>query len=298
MIYFVLPDYYHNFKLINFLQDLNNSNPKFFKCPIHFTAASGTFPFSLWNGQYNCIDGTSYNGKYFPLQPDYTCYKHLKMPIRLNCSNACLDKDMFDDEHMNTILRLNENIGNVIEISNLNLLEYIAEKYPKYDFVFSDNADIINELNVDMINTLLSFEKFIKIKIPFRLAKDFDLLKEIKERQKIEIVVDSLCPINCPSYQKCKIDSDESQINYSEMNPFIGCMRNRNTAYNVGEAISLKEIEENYIPLGYKYFSFAPKPNKDYFENVIYYFSYFFPSDYIIKVLKIFNDQEGVFGNG
>ena len=67
-------------------------------------------------------------------------------------------------------------------ISNLNLLEYIAEKYPKYDFVFSDNADIINDLNGDMINTLLSFEKFIKIKISFRLAKDFDLLKEIKER--------------------------------------------------------------------------------------------------------------------
>lgn len=295
-IYFVLPDFYHNFKLNYFLYQLTmekQTTP--FKHPVHFNAASGTFPFSLWNGQYNCVDGAIYDGKLFPLFRDYSCFRDINMPVRLNCSNSCLDDFMFDDEHMNTILRVNENINNYIEASNLKLIDYISEHYPKYKFVFSDNADIINELTPEMINTLAEFDQLDKIKIPFKYAKDFDFLKEIKHRQKMEIVVNSLCPITCPSYNECKIISDEAQTNYSKTNPFFGCYKNNDYIWNTNNTISLDDINDKYLPLGFNHFSFAPLPNIQLYNKIIYYFSYFFQPEEVVKMMKLFNDEAGIF---
>ena len=295
MIYFVLPDYYHNFIMNKFLQAATFNDLDKLKQPVQFYAASGTFPFSIWNGQYNCIDGALYEGKLFPIYRDYDCYKDISVPVRLNCSNICLDPTMFDDEHMNEILKLNECLTNYIEVSNLKLLEYIHENYPKFKFIFSDNADFINNFTVDMINTLTEFDELSKVKIPFRLARDLEFLKQIKDKNKIEIVVNSLCSPNCSSYKSCHIANDEAQTNYSNQNPFLGCFKNQQYTWNVNNSITLNEIQEVYIPLGYKYFSFTPIPNISLFNKVLYYFAYFFKEEEVLKMIKLFNDQEGFF---
>ena len=295
MIDFVLPDYYYNFKIINFLVDLSQ-NPEFFRQPVHFSAASGQFPFSIWNGQYNIIQGTTYGGKYFPVKRDYECYKNLSIPIRLNCSNVCLEEDMFTDEHMNVILKCNDNMSNFIELSNLNLLDYIQAHYKYYRFVFSDNADLLYPFTPELIDKIISFDKFEKIKLPIRFNKDFDTLKVFQNKNKLELTVNSLCPIDCPSFANCHIKNDEAQTNFSELNVFNNCAKTADYIWSLENTISLDEIKEIYEPLGYHHFNFASIGSIDNsFNKILFFFNYFFKDEYIYQMLNTFNNTEGIF---
>lgn len=238
MIYFTLPDFYQNFKINQFLLKASSMWEDKFKVPVHFSLMSGSFPFSSWNGGFNNNKGTysflsqDPSLQVFPLYYDYDSYKYSDVPFRLNCSNVCLEDFDFLDEHMNTILKLNENGCNEIELSNLNLLMYISEKYPEYTFVFSDNADLIKPMDIDMINSLTSFDQLSCIKLPFRFNTDLELLKSIENKKKIELVVNTLCPPNCPSFTECYIQEDESQLAYQSVGPIETCDKNGKYPWN------------------------------------------------------------------
>ena len=247
MIDFVLPDYYYNFKIINFLVDLSQ-NPEFFRQPVHFSAASGQFPFSIWNGQYNII------------------------------------------------LKCNDNMSNFIELSNLNLLDYIQAHYKYYRFVFSDNADLLYPFTPELIDKIISFDKFEKIKLPIRFNKDFDTLKVFQNKNKLELTVNSLCPIDCPSFANCHIKNDEAQTNFSELNVFNNCAKTADYIWSLENTISLDEIKEIYEPLGYHHFNFASIGSIDNsFNKILFFFNYFFKDEYIYQMLNTFNNTEGIF---
>lgn len=215
MINFVIPDFFYNASLINFLAEKVKYESHSIKAPINISSASGNFPFAIWNGQYNIIQGPAGNIRYFPLKYEYKMIRKIGTPIRLNCSNVCIDESMYNDAHMNVILNECYNMSNYIEISNLDLYGYIHERYPDYRFVFSHNADLIHPFDIDLINSFVSFEQLDKVQLPIRLVEDFELLKQIQNKSKIELPVNSLCPATCPSYAECHIRNDEQQINYS-----------------------------------------------------------------------------------
>ena len=300
MIYFTLPDFYQNFKINQFLIKASTVWKDKLKAPIHISLMSGSFPFSSWNGGFNNNKGTHSvfsqdpNLEMFPLYYDYDCYKYSDVPFRFNCTNVCLEEFDFLDEHMNTILKLNENGCNEIEISNLNLLEYIMDKYPDYTFIFSDNADLIKPLDIDMINSLTEFDQLSYIKLPFRLNSDLELLKEIEHKSKIELVVNTLCPSTCPSFVECHIQEDESQLSYSNNGPIEMCDKNNHYAWNTNLCLPLEQIKEIYEPMGFHKYSFMNIPSNVIFNKVLFYFNYFFKPEYIGEMLRQFNAETGV----
>lgn len=300
MIYFCLPDFYENFKINQFLIKASSIWQDKFKTPIHISLMSGSFPFSTWNGGFNNNKGIhsmfsqDASLEVFPLYYDYDCYKYSDVPFRLNCSNVCLEDFDFLDEHMNVILKLNENGCNEIEVSNLNLLGYIMEKYPEYTFVFSDNADLIKPVNLEMINTLTSFDQLSCVKLPFRLNQDVELLKQLENKHKIELVVNTLCPVNCPSFEQCHIQEDETQLAYQSNGPIELCDKNNNYAWNANFTLSLDEIKSTYEPMGFQKYSFMNIPSNVIFNKILFYFNYFFKPEYISEMLWKFNSETGV----
>ena len=56
--------------------------------------------------------------------------------------------------------------SNIIELSNLELLDYIAERYPNYKFILSKQIDFSTEITPELLNLLIDSDKFMLIGIP------------------------------------------------------------------------------------------------------------------------------------
>ena len=292
MINLTLSDFYNNFTINSFIIDESKRNPKVFKFPISFTYMSGAFPFSTWNGEINN------NKNPFPLYADYNIFEHSIVPLRFLCNNICLEQFDYLDEHMNIILKLNENGANIIEISNLELMMEIKNKYPLYDFIFSESADLIAPFDADSINTMIDFDQFRLIKIPERFNNDFDFLKTIKNRSKIELILNPLCPINCPSYNQCYIHEHQSQINYNGKGAIELCQKNLDLKSTFNYAISLEQIKELYEPIGITNFYMKPLLCIDKMKTMFLMFNYFFKEEFLMEEIIKYYDLFGGLSNG
>ena len=294
MINFILPNFYNNFLINEFILYQNKViKAPIFKTDIQFTYVSGSFPFSSWNGGLNCNKGTT-----FPLYPDYNIYEKVMVPIRFNCNNVCLEEFDYSDEHMNIILKLNENGANTIEITNLELMIYIMEKYPLYKFVFSERADLIKKYQIEDINEVSELEQFLTIKIPQRFNLEIEELKQLTNKKKTEIIVNSRCPLSCKHYDQCSIKEDEEQNQYLGNGTIETCNKNAIFSTTLNNAISIEDIVNIYEPLGFKNFSMLPIINSNKLNNALVFFKYFFKEEFVIPMLQEFDKFSGGINNG
>jgi hypothetical protein len=184
--------------------------PEWFKAPVSFTYVTGSYPYCSWNGGSNVNYGV---GAYY--HDFINCSSRTSVPIRLNMSNIYLDNYDFYDNMANTILNLNDNGSNTIEISNLDLMEYIKSNYKNYKFMFSKQAHLITPFTADLLNSIVDFNNFYQIGIPLDKNKDFDFLQSLKQKNLYEITVNSRCPFNCKHMINCLTAEHLSQLEYS-----------------------------------------------------------------------------------
>lgn len=277
MIYFTLPNFYENFAVNNYFLNIARFYPDLFKEKVTFISASGGFPYCSWNGGYNNNMG---EGAYY--DAFIHCYAQYMVPLRINFANVLLEDFDFYDNMANTILKTNENGTNLIEISNLHLMDFIEEKHPEYKFVFSKQADLITPFTPELINDIIELNKFSLIGIPDRLANDFNFLKEIKKRSKIEITVNPTCPATCKNHQSCLLEEHNRQIEYSGVSPIRNC--NKTYAYGLNKRVkTLEEIKKEYLPLGITHFTFASQPADADFV-LSFYIQYFIKEEYHTEV--------------
>lgn len=277
MLYFTLPNFYENFIINDYFLNLNKFFPEVFKEKITFIQASGSFPYCSWSGGYNSNNG---EGAYY--DAFIHCYTQYMVPLRINFANVLLEDFDFQDNMANTILKTNENGTNLIEISNLNLMEYITDTYPDYKFVFSKQADLITPFSTDLINEIISFNKFSLIGIPDRFNNDFNFLKNIKKKSKIEITVNPLCPSGCKNYNKCLVEEHQRQLEYSGLSVIRDC--NKGYGYGFNKKLkTLDIIKQEYLPIGINHFTFSSQPaNMD--LTLSFYIQYFIKEEYQLEV--------------
>ena len=176
MIYFTLQNFYENQKLNNILFIIHQQFIDSFKAPIKFIYTAGSFPYTYWNGGINNNFGIG-NNTYDTV---IKYYQTNLLPLRINCSNINLNKEDFNDTIMNVILDLLNNSSNAIELSNLELYEYLYNKYPNFHYILSNNFNLINPLTPELINKLNEISDFYFIQIPLNKVKDFDYLKYLR----------------------------------------------------------------------------------------------------------------------
>lgn len=269
MIYFTLQNFYENQKLNNILFIVHQRFINSFKIPIKFIYTAGSFPYTYWNGGINNnfgIGNNTYNTviKY---------YQTNLLPLRINCSNINLNKEDFNDTIMNVILNLLNNSSNAIELSNLELYEYLYNKYPNFHYVLSNNFNLINPLTPELINKLNEISDFYFIQIPLDKVKDFEYLKAIKNKKNIELPIGDICG-NCFNLNQCNIQEQTTQYNYSDSFTKMNCSK----CIGLNSIISLEDIQKNYVPLGFHNFILP-----DYYDsknnNMIKFFINYFIKD-------------------
>ena len=193
MLKFTLSNFYNNFTFFSFMDFLIHERKEIFKeKDIAFSYLEGNFPYCYWNGGYNNNYG---NGAFYQ---DILEKVHLTtVPLRLNCANVLLEDNDFNNIFGNLILSLSDTGSNTIEISNLKLMKYIEKKYPNYNYIFSKEAFLINELTSDIINCITDNNKILLVSLPEIYNNNLEFLNSIKNKSKIEITLNPSCDINC-----------------------------------------------------------------------------------------------------
>lgn len=281
---FSLPNFYNFFRINEILTRMSNINPEIFKTDLCFESVHGSYPYCYWNGNSNSNKGPG------ALYHNFVeCGLKSALPLRLNMSNLNLIEEDFSNVMANIILKETMSGSAYVEVANLSLYEYIQNNYPYYRFVLSKDADIAHPYTQEILNSFLETDKFNIVELPIRLNSDIDFIKGLSNRKKLEIQINSKCPLNCEHLKECHLATQQNQFNYSEYNVYNICEKSIN--HFMEDVISIEEILDIYAPLGIKYYKL------DMFENDKKYIdfirAYFIKPEYV----QVFNNiliKEGV----
>lgn len=245
MVYLNLPLLYDNFEFNRIFSKYVIENGYALKIPFQIESTYGSFPYCCWNGDLNSTYG---NNILYP-EIEKLILDYRESVIRLDFSNIFLNNNDFYNIHENTILKLLESNGTIIELSNLELFNYINSKYKGYDFVLSNNANLIHPLTEDIINIFMEQNEFILISLNH--CDNLDLTK-IKNKNKLEILINNEC-LNCSleTQLKCKLLEQNNQISFSSKSVHYQCPKKINDYENKNHLIN--EID-NYLKMGFSHF--------------------------------------------
>lgn len=234
MIYISLPWFYKNFKFNEYIHKYILDYPDSLKVPIQIEYVYGSIPWSYWNGNINNHSG------HFILKPELINIMHQSsIPIRLDNSNIYLQEKDFYDTYENVLISCLQK-NHISEISDINLLSYIAQLNPQINFIISENINILNNLDQCTFELLLS-QDYIKLISLIELPKF-----EIKNKDKIELIIHN-CSCDKEQYLECKKIEQACIYSYSSNSVIVNC---RNTIENIDY---LEEILAFYKQ-GYSHF--------------------------------------------
>ena len=165
-----------------------------------------------WNGRYNNNIGP---GVLYHELNDLALNK-VRYPILFNCDNIFIEEKDFFDSYANLVLNTFHTGANFIELNNLNLMQYLYEKYPNYYFVISEHYYLTGQ---SYDNDLLQKEciKYFRCSL-----KNTELLDIIPDKNKILLSINFPC-FGCDNFSQCDISMQASQYSYSELCPTKNC---------------------------------------------------------------------------
>lgn len=231
---------------INFLELIENE-PFILKNNVEIASLFDCPSKTLWNGGRIRVAGTSWEEKDLISIKDYLNNKNI--PIRFTFTNMLLTEEHLKDKYCNLLLKIFSNGKNEIIIHDEKLKKYIENLYPnKFKYISSTTKCLSKE------ETLLELKKdYYLIVLNYYYNKDFNFLKELPDKNKIEILVNSKCGLNCgkrkfhyQAFSKCQIENRDKTTFY--------CPVNYNSIEGWAYYILPEEIESIYIPLGFSNF--------------------------------------------
>lgn len=285
-IKFHLPDFAIRYKFNMVFIAMYRNCPEFFHDGLEIASVYGAFPQSMWNG------GRTMSGicdKKYVKMVVREFYK-LKIPMRFTFTNPLITEEHLDDDFCNFILKTAENgINGVIVVSPV-LEQYIRENYPGYK-ITSSTCKRITDLNNLIDETEKNYDIVV---IDYDFNNKFDLLEQIENKEKCELLVNACCRPNCPNRVKHYHDIGLSQIafcNHLKKNPKkqfdpkdynLDIEQNANCPYMEYDAVDIRShpthispaaILEKYVPMGFNQFKIEGRTAEIFnlIENYLYY---------------------------
>ena len=257
---------------------LNKSNLLFIKDfknylyeDTNISAVYGTFFDSKWNG------GRGSKQKKVDYKRAYLFIKQMNeigISVRFTFSNPLITERELDDNIGNTLMKLANNGMNGVIVASEVLHKYLKEKYPNFHYVASTTKCLLNVKDYDNDYDISVLD--------YRLNKDINFLNSIKDKSKIEILVDDCCP-SCKfrkqhfeNVGKYNLGED---IDISCLNPEnYGKYENPKNFYEsllrtMKNSLTYEEVEE-YKKMGFNKFKLTGRSQGRRFllDSYIYYF--------------------------
>lgn len=285
-IKFHLPDFAVHCDFNTMFIYMYQNCPQFFHDGFEIASIYGTFPQSLWNGGRS-IGGTC--NRTF-VRTVVRNFNKMNIPLRFTFSNPLITEEHLDDEFCNFVLKTAENGMNGVIVVSPVLEQYIRENYPGYKITSSTCKRITD---IDTLNSEIEKDYDIVV-IDYDFNNKFDLLEQVKNKEKCEILVNACCRPNCPNRSKHYHDIGLSQIKYCEHlkkypnKPFdpkdynVEVEANINCPYMEYDAVDVRQhsthvspeaIFEKYLPMGFNQFKIEGRTlmNVNLAETYLYY---------------------------
>ncbi|MDD6154088.1 MAG: hypothetical protein PUB39_00745 [Eubacteriales bacterium] len=178
---------------------------------------------------------------------------------RLTFSNSLIEEEHLEDEFCNRLCGAFERPdrrNGIIIYSDL-LLEYIRENYSGFHFI-SSTTKALTDFND--FRSELDRPEFRYVTADFRLNKDFSDLSGLtaEERGKTEFLVNECCPVTCKDRTACY--EAVSALALGRESRHVCRSPGAEDGYRFSKAmkspafISLTDIREKYLPLGFSNF--------------------------------------------
>lgn len=196
--------------------------------------------------------------------------------VRYTFTNNVLEEKHLSDTFCNLAMELANNGKNEVLVNSLVLEQYLRKQYPDFKYIQSITAV---EHNINKINEATN--KYDLVVIDFRDNHKYDFLDKIKNKDKIEILINGYCPVDC-IYSK-KHYENISKVNCYQANPSEGqCLMHRighKSFYDVLEhnkesALTFDDVYKKYYEMGFRHFKLVGReePSFSPLEALMYYF--------------------------
>ena len=285
MIYYYIPDFFWHYNVNLKLIELIETEPQMFYDDFKIGAVFGNFPNCIWNG------GGITNGRHVDAEEMVLISKRFnlhKIPLRLTMTNPIIEDTDVYDRYCNYIMQNLNNGTNQVLISNPKLEKYIREKYPKYPVIRSILASE-NQYYDDS-------DKYYMSVLRRHKNNDIEFLKSIKNKDKIEILVNETCEEDCPRAYSHYLEFSKKQRyldNCQELETKCSYERKFKFQkfYSSHLCITREKIKTIYEPMGFKHFKIAGRGAG---QDVILYYAHYmvkpeYKDDFIAIMMTIKN---------
>ena len=235
----------------------------------------GTFRSAIWAGGRVTVGAPP-----SPIDMEDAIHKinDAGIAVRYTFTNSVLEERHLGDTFCNLAMEMANNGKNEVRVNSPVLEKYLRKNYPNFKFIQSITAV---ERNVDRINE--ATKKYDLVVIDWRDNRDCDFLEKIKNKDKIEILVNSYCLKNC-SFSKKHYKNISLincyQGNSSEGKCFVQNRVGHQGFYDVLEknkevALTFDDVYGRYYDMGFRHFKLVGREEPAFkpFEALLYYFS-------------------------
>lgn len=188
---FHLPGLRYNYPLNMFWVSMMETHPEFFREGVEIGSFFGTFPYSLWNGGRLIGDDQCDSGFVKAVVKNVNAKG---IPIRYTFTNPLLEEEDIHDPFCNFCMQVGDNGMNEVMIMSPILEKYIRETYPSY----KHNSSTCKEIkDVDVLNKELEGD-YKYVVLDYNLNNRWDILEKVEQKERLEVLVNTLCIPNCP----------------------------------------------------------------------------------------------------
>lgn len=244
-------------------------------------AVYDSIPYCIWNG------GRVFTKYQQASKKDILELKHIfneifNIPIRLICTSNQIEEKHLSNRFCNLTLDLLQDGPNEIVVASDILENYIRNKYPTYKIISSTTKCLTN-LN-DSLNEI--DKDYYQVCLDYNLNHNFEFLKNIQNKEKIEFLINAICPPGCPNRRLHYELNSKSMLNYQN-SYVIECLIKEgiNTINCYKNSIQPQEIKEVYEPMGFENFKLEGRTVPDP-ELAANYVKYMIKPEYQLKCLS------------
>lgn len=259
---FHLPGLRHNFPLNMLLVSLLETRPECFRDDVEIASFFGEFPLSLWNG------GRYSRGDQCDAQFINGVIKSINshgIPVRYTYTNPSLTEEDLADPYCNYCMKAADNGMNEVLVVSPLLEEYIRKNYPS----FKINSSTCKEIrDMDALNAELERD-YALVVLDYNMNNQFELLEQIKDKGRCEILVNACCTPNCQrrgAHYKAMAEMQRIELQNRKLPPdkqlpvppSWNCpCEGLNNIHNIQDFptfVSPEAIWDKYVPMGFQHF--------------------------------------------
>lgn len=260
-----VPDFYANAALYMMLADFMEHIPQWFYDDFRISAAYGSFPNCIWNGGRVTFDRITRTTMDQVIQE----LNKRGIAVRYTFTNPLLEEKHLGDTFGNICLEAANNGMNEVLVNTPVIEDYVRKNYPDYKIISSTTKCL---RTLDAVKEELEKDYYLVVLDSF-LNTD-DRIFSLEKRDKLELLLDHGCMLNCPRSKEHYIELGRSQLTFTDST--FSCPTVSKTFEEVMQnphSISRELLTEKFVPGGFRHFKLDGrvfKPEK-LVDSLLYY---------------------------